>query len=121
MTTNILSPETTKPEKTKPPIDKVVDFLEILSLLLLVISFGSLLVCIIGDLLLPGFAPEYENFFLLPIGLLCPIGAFTLLMQLLVIAMKRPSNCLRKVILAASIVALPVGLFFGFAIVIYMK
>jgi hypothetical protein len=83
-------------KKNNSSIDKFLDSLELISPLLLFISFGSLLILTMGDFLLPGFVPNYEQFFLLPIGLLCPFGAFALLIQLIVISKRRPSNFLRE-------------------------
>jgi len=119
MTTNIASPNLDKIEKTKPSIDKVIDFLEIMSVLLLVISIGSLLTLIIGDYLLPGFAPDDLSF--ISVDLLCLSGPFALLIQLIEIVMKRPLNFLRIFTLTASIASLPLCLFFGFAMTIYLK
>lgn len=119
MTTSNVPPDPTKLEKTKRSINKVIDFLEIMSALLLLISFGSLLTLIIGEYLRPGFAPD--DFSFISVDLLCLCGPFALLIQSIEIVMKRPLNCLRIVVIATSIVALPVSLFFGFASMIYLK
>ncbi len=107
----------TKPEKAKSPLEKAIDFLEIASLCLLAISFGSLLVVFIWDRYFAPLGADLVNndLFLTPILCMFPIGVFALLVQLLAVVRKRPSSCLRKLILAAAIVALPLGLFLGFA------
>jgi hypothetical protein len=104
--TNINTPDTNW-------IDKVIRIVEILSLVLLAIPFGSIALSILTSLFLDG---DYFFFFPVAMFLFFPTGIFALLVQIFRITRKHPASSFNKFMLNFSIFTVIVGIFACMAI-----
>jgi hypothetical protein len=111
MTINAESPNINKPDSNL--VDKAIRIVEILSLVFLVIPFGSMVLWILASSFLEG---DYFFFFPTAMFLFFPTGIFALLVQLFRIARKRPANSFNRFMLGFSIITFIVGLFACMAI-----
>jgi hypothetical protein len=94
-------------------IDKFIHVIEIFSLVLLIMPFGSMALSILTSTFLEG---DYFFFFPTAIFLFFPIGIFALLIQLFRIARKHPANSFNKFLLGFSIITTILGVFACMAI-----
>ena len=111
MTTNSESPNINKQDTNL--IDKITSVLEKLSLVLLVIPFGSMALWILTSIFSDG---DYFFFFPIAMFLFFPTGFFALSVQLFRIITKRPVNPFNGLMLGCSIITIVVGIFACMAI-----
>ncbi len=107
MTTNTLPPDSTSSEVTEARIKKAADFLEKLSLFLLIVPLVVVLIYL--------FVPKGDFFFFfsLPLFICLPIASlFALLVQFFRTVKEYPPTSLRELILTISVLALIINSFF---------
>lgn len=89
-------------------IDKGIRIIEILSLVFLVVPYGSMALWILASEFLHG---DYFFFFPTALFLFLPTGIFALLVQLIRIARKHPANSFNRFVLGFSKFTVFIGVF----------
>jgi len=106
MSTNTESADTNKSHSNW--IDKGIRIIEILSLVFLVIPYGSMMLWMLASAFLQG---DYFIFFPIALFLFLPTGIFALLVQLIRTARKRPANSFNRFMFGFSKFTVFIGVF----------